>query len=223
VLENVPGLLNAEKGEFFLGVVQRFAEMGYACIWGIYSAAAVGAVHLRKRIWIVAYAEDGRRHTSWYEHLQAWANITPGICSDEETITNTSSNRCQGQLAQIYQRGTGSGLHAGSIAPILPESSLCGNDDGLSSGLDGCLLRKDQLEDWLSVATIPSFSRLSREEIRSLTDEEQEEYRQLYKEYQAIRRQHKEQLKALGNAVVPQCAARIFGILKQILNNSNHG
>ncbi|WP_208346368.1 hypothetical protein, partial [Aetokthonos hydrillicola] len=52
-----------------------------------------------------------------------------------------------------------------------------------------------------------------REEIRSLAPEEQAEYRQLYAEYQSIRRENKEQLKALGNAVVPQCAAEIFKAL----------
>jgi DNA (cytosine-5)-methyltransferase 1 len=37
-------------------------------------------------------------------------------------------------------------------------------------------------------------------------------------EYQSIRRQHAEQIKALGNAIVPQCAALIFDQLKRILS-----
>jgi DNA (cytosine-5)-methyltransferase 1 len=47
---------------------------------------------------------------------------------------------------------------------------------------------------------------------------QQAEYRQLWAEYQAIRRQHTEQIKALGNAIVPQCAALIFERLKRILS-----
>lgn len=74
------------------------------------------------------------------------------------------------------------------------------------------------LNKWLAAATVPSFSRLSRKEIAALTPDCQKEYRQLYAQYQAIRRQHKHQLIALGNAIVPQCAALIFERLKRILS-----
>ena len=39
------------------GAIQRdLAELGYSCSWCVISAADVGALHLRKRVWIVAYA-----------------------------------------------------------------------------------------------------------------------------------------------------------------------
>ncbi len=216
VLENVPGLLSAEKGEYFRRVVRRFAEMGYLCLWGICSAAAVGAVHLRKRIWIIAYSQDDGWGASGNDRLQEWSDHAPISCSVEEAIADTSSNRCEGQLENACQERSFPELHDGSFNPIFPQPAFCGDNDGLSSGLDGCLLRRDRLEEWLSAATIPSFSRLSGEEIRSLAPEEQAEYRQLYREYQTIRRQNKEQLKALGNAVVPQCAAKIFEMIPRI-------
>ena len=37
-------------------VLSDLAEMGYDAVWGIVSAADCGAPHLRKRIWILAYA-----------------------------------------------------------------------------------------------------------------------------------------------------------------------
>ncbi|MCC5600930.1 hypothetical protein [Nostoc favosum] len=84
--------------------------------------------------------------------------------------------------------------------------------------MDKCLLTYTGITDWLAAATIPSFSRLSRREIAALTPNSQREYRQLYAEYQSIRRQHKQQLMALGNTIVPQCAAPIFERLKRILS-----
>ena len=53
VLENVANLIS--KPEWFGYVLGRLAEIGYDAEWEIISAADVGAPHLRKRIWIVAY------------------------------------------------------------------------------------------------------------------------------------------------------------------------
>ena len=54
VAENVRGLLSSEDGRFFLGVLRDFADLGYDVAWGVTSAAAVGAIHRRERIAIVA-------------------------------------------------------------------------------------------------------------------------------------------------------------------------
>jgi DNA-cytosine methyltransferase len=51
VIENVPNLLNLGFGQ----VLQDLDELGYDAEWEIISARAVGACHLRRRIWIVAY------------------------------------------------------------------------------------------------------------------------------------------------------------------------
>jgi DNA (cytosine-5)-methyltransferase 1 len=52
-LENVPGLL---ASGYFGTVLADLAECGYDVRWKVLSAAEVGARHLRKRLWIVAYA-----------------------------------------------------------------------------------------------------------------------------------------------------------------------
>ena len=44
-------------------VLSDLAEMGYDAVWGIVSAADCGAPHLRKRIWILAYANGIRLQT----------------------------------------------------------------------------------------------------------------------------------------------------------------
>ena len=58
LVENVPGLL---VGGGMGGVLGGLADLGYDAEWDSIPAAAVGAPHLRYRVWIVAYrAELGR-------------------------------------------------------------------------------------------------------------------------------------------------------------------
>ena len=57
LIENVPMLIHRGFGR----VVCDLAQIGYDAEWQIISAANVGAPHLRKRIWIVAYAGHLRR------------------------------------------------------------------------------------------------------------------------------------------------------------------
>jgi DNA (cytosine-5)-methyltransferase 1 len=57
LFENVPGLFISDGGQFFNRVLSDISESGYACEWQVISAQDVGAPHLRKRVWIVAYPE----------------------------------------------------------------------------------------------------------------------------------------------------------------------
>lgn len=56
VAENVRGLLSSEDGRFFGRVLNDLARMGFNVGWGLYGADNVGALHQRKRIFIVAYS-----------------------------------------------------------------------------------------------------------------------------------------------------------------------
>ena len=53
--ENVPGLLSSENGRFFGRVLRDLARCGYDAEWQVLSAEAVGAPHLRERVFIVGY------------------------------------------------------------------------------------------------------------------------------------------------------------------------
>ena len=57
LLENVPGLV---AHRYFGTVLGDLAESGYDAEWDCFSAAAVGAPHIRDRLWILAYANAGR-------------------------------------------------------------------------------------------------------------------------------------------------------------------
>lgn len=207
IVENVPGLLTAEDSQFFRSILWQFTSLGFDVEWGIVSAASVGAVHLRERVWIIAtYSQSPRRHTSWSQYTQSGTNAASVGGGDDDDFQRLSHYSVK---FPAFAQGRAAGI------------ALCkfrGGNDGLPTRLDKCLLTYTGITPWLTAATVPSFSRLSRREIAALTPDSQKEYRQLYREYQAIRRQHKQQLIALGNAIVPQCAAPIFERLKRILS-----
>ncbi len=67
VAENVTGLLSANSGRAFAGVLRDLAEGGYDAVWDVFPAGGpggVGAPHKRERVFIVAKLADtkGKRH-----------------------------------------------------------------------------------------------------------------------------------------------------------------
>jgi site-specific DNA-cytosine methylase len=54
LVENVPRLL----GLHFERLLRDLRDEGYDCEWDVISAAAVGAPHLRERLWLLAYQAD---------------------------------------------------------------------------------------------------------------------------------------------------------------------
>jgi DNA (cytosine-5)-methyltransferase 1 len=58
IIENVPALLHRGMDR----VLQGLEGLGYDAEWRIVSAADLGAPHLRKRLWIVAYPNGARQH-----------------------------------------------------------------------------------------------------------------------------------------------------------------
>jgi DNA (cytosine-5)-methyltransferase 1 len=64
LVENVPGLLDRGMGD----VIGGLASLGYDSEWDCVPAAAVGAPHIRDRLWVVAYpAGSGYEGQRWDE------------------------------------------------------------------------------------------------------------------------------------------------------------
>ena len=61
LLENVPNLLTGDGGDWARTVYSELALRGYRCEWKIISASDVGAPHLRKRWWCLAYMAHTKR------------------------------------------------------------------------------------------------------------------------------------------------------------------
>jgi DNA (cytosine-5)-methyltransferase 1 len=57
VVENVPGLLRWDGGTAFGIILADLAELGFDAEWGVFTACAVGAPHMRRRLFVLAHAQ----------------------------------------------------------------------------------------------------------------------------------------------------------------------
>lgn len=55
LIENVPGLISIDAGRIFRSLLWDLAQLRYDAEWQIIPAAAFGAPHLRKRVFIISY------------------------------------------------------------------------------------------------------------------------------------------------------------------------
>ena len=55
VVENVRGLLSAQRGQLFGEILRDLAQIGYNAEWEVLPARCFGAPHLRARVFIIAY------------------------------------------------------------------------------------------------------------------------------------------------------------------------
>ncbi|MGL4573978.1 MAG: DNA cytosine methyltransferase [Burkholderiaceae bacterium] len=94
-----------------LGVVLAdLAALGYDCRWTVLSAAAVGAPHIRKRLWLVAYSDRAYRARERFLSRSAAQQSAADHCPSE--VANAESERCREARADCQrsaQRLTGSG------------------------------------------------------------------------------------------------------------------
>lgn len=75
ILENVPGLLSSESGMAIRRLLSRMesAGDGYSCLPILIPAGATGALHLRYRLWVVAYANAQRRQPGRFPSISGEA------------------------------------------------------------------------------------------------------------------------------------------------------
>lgn len=59
-MENSPNITNYD---YFTRILGQFTSLGYDIRWDVFSAAGIGACHLRKRLWILAYDNKQRCET----------------------------------------------------------------------------------------------------------------------------------------------------------------
>jgi DNA (cytosine-5)-methyltransferase 1 len=115
LFENVPGLLSSNGGYFFNEVLSDISEIGYDSEWQIISAKEVGAPHLRKRVWIVAYSFGFRCKKNVFQNKHS-----------------------QEKLSQMYQKAFNDNF-TGIICSEnreLPIEYFLRDSDGLSEELD---------------------------------------------------------------------------------------
>lgn len=127
-LENVPGLL---AHDYFGTILGELAASGFDAEWGVLSAAAVGAPHLRKRLWILADPEGVQR-----ERLIGGAadrvlseNVPDSVCIRRH-------GRQDDEREEAAERGGFAARRAGCDGWWTPESPVSGVADGVAHRVD---------------------------------------------------------------------------------------
>lgn len=164
VLENVAAITSVGGTD----VIGSLAQIGYDCQWSIISAAQCGAPHRRNRWFCIAYPHSKRpgQTRDWRtsqkigqgSDIQQWR-------PQNETSSNTNCTSSQRRRipSRTQQKDQDTSCETGGTSfwkeSEIPESTICGMDDGIPTGLD-----------------------------------------------RTTRRNNRHRLKALGNAIVPQCS-----------------
>jgi DNA (cytosine-5)-methyltransferase 1 len=87
LVENVANLLSLHDGAVWGTVLGGLAESGYGVVWDCVPAAAVGAPHLRDRVFAVAtYAESARGQGAWAEREALGRTAGDGAAADASRV-----------------------------------------------------------------------------------------------------------------------------------------
>ena len=214
LFENVRNLLSHEKGETFQEVLFQIAKAGYDAEWSIISAKDLGACHLRERIWIVAYSQSQSSNVPKFKPFFNKESSTSE--SRNSNITTTNSNdygsststrvRINGETNSSSQKGEnqvskserGSESTGSRTVQSTSETSDFTNSDG-----SGTQSNSESLEK-----PIWKHAFLNSKERRTLSPD----WTGYVSEPSLCRgddglRGRVARLKALGNSIVPQCAA----------------
>tara|TARA_Y100000817_G_scaffold306064_1_gene290839 strand:- start:260 stop:1276 length:1017 start_codon:yes stop_codon:yes gene_type:complete len=214
LFENVRNLLSHQKGETFQEVLFQIAKAGYDAEWSIISAKDLGACHLRERIWIVAYSQSQSSNVPKFKPFFNKESSTSE--SRNSNITTTNSNdygsststrvRINGETNSSSQKGEnqvskserGSESTGSRTVQSTSETSDFTNSDG-----SGTQSNSESLEK-----PIWKHAFLNSKERRTLSPD----WTGYVSEPSLCRgddglRGRVARLKALGNSIVPNCAA----------------
>lgn len=97
LLENVPNLLTGDGGDWARTVYSELALRGYRCEWKIISASDVGAPHLRKRWWCLAYMAHTKR--------MGWSTGSVKQGEDGGGVSPDYPGECSEALPHSYRKG----------------------------------------------------------------------------------------------------------------------
>lgn len=148
VVENVPALLTGKGKRWERGPIGRvlgdLAEARYDAEWACLSARELGAPHLRKRVWIVAYPERDAEAGAAAEPRLAWQRArSGGERGRAAQLADADQRRRSGRAATARSRGAG-GSRVDNPRPTLntdrerygpsQKALLAGRDASLGAG-----------------------------------------------------------------------------------------
>ena len=193
LFENVRNLLSHEKGQTFQEVLFQIAKAGYDAEWSVISARDLGACHLRERIWIVAYTNDYGSSTSKRIRVD---DKTNSITQEGQNKISKSERSSNPRDSRTFQQTSET-----SNTSNTNSSRTQSNSEGLEEPIwkHAFLNSKERRTlspDWTRYVSEPSLCR-GDDGLRGRVA----------------------RIKAMGNSIVPQCAAvplqRIKDLIKE--------
>ena len=181
LFENVRNLLSHEKGQTFQEVLFQIAKAGYDAEWSVISARDLGACHLRERIWIVAYTNHYGSSTSKRIRVD---DKTNSITQEGQNKTSKSERSSNPRDSRTFQQTSETPDTSNTNS-----SRTQSNSEGLEEPIwkHAFLNSKERRTlspDWTGYVSEPSLCR-GDDGLRGRVA----------------------RIKAMGNSIVPQCAA----------------
>ena len=192
VMENVPAI--TWKGRGGIDVIESLAQIGYDAEWTIISARGQGANHIRKRWFLVAYAtntnsESESRRSEYEKTLERTRDVT-----NTDSTPTTDTVQTGGQVSTV--QGTGDSTHTDSKrVKKQPDNTITMEETRLPKHR-GCTVPGIHTKNHWENGTIESpLCRVDDGIPRGMD--------------RLANRHRIKALRALGNAIVPQCAEYI--------------
>ena len=224
-LENVAGILTANGGDAMGRVVYGLADIGYHISWGTLPASAVGAPHRRNRWWGLAYPADTDVSTLRHEQIAVTrGSSAPVARHDPQAATDTSSIRRNprprsdtGQSSRVGRHGSRNNDTTTAADTDMPRRQQHSRPEPTQTQLDPAQHSSNSVRFGDFDEAITRWEHvLGRTAPDPTVDGRLNpgfvEWMMGYPEgwVTDIMTQRTKSLKALGNAVVPQCAAEAF-------------
>jgi len=136
LIENVPGLLARGMGR----ILGEFASDGLDAEWATISAADVGAPHLRKRVWIVAYTAQLYHNDKNYYTSDCQGEVSQSRSGNGKKDVADAKGQslgaglCEGEQAGQRRRRLGDGDSAGNWWAAEPDVDRVA--DGIPNWVD---------------------------------------------------------------------------------------
>jgi DNA (cytosine-5)-methyltransferase 1 len=208
LIENVKNLLNIG----LVRVLKDLDQMGYNAEWSIISARSVGAIHLRERIFIIAW----RRESSDSGRERRIAGADKDLRSQgEESIAKNASN-LRREISEKFTDAASVGREGGRADRIkeLRTRSKKGQSSECSFVTPDAYLSRfwptssaEDVSSWWRTKTAARFGNWWTTE--SGIRREYDGISPAVDGNQFVESERRQRIKQLGNAVVPQCVEMI--------------
>lgn len=105
LIENVRGLVSANKGAFVKDIIERFGEIGYNVSYKILNASDYGVPQNRQRVFFVGLLEGTFEFPDKFENKVTTQEAISDLINSNEEITQKYSENSQNEYQKLMRKG----------------------------------------------------------------------------------------------------------------------